>query len=481
MKLNSFKKNGNKAVAVFSIGSSEFENKINIVWNNQKKWFRIPGFRKGKVPRGIVENEYGKDIFYDSALSLFYPKMIDLLIEETKEKIISIEGELYMSISSDAKPQIVNKSENSVETEVKVNIYPKVDIDYNNIQVEVEPKKEVTEDEIQAQLNMAQRRMRYKDMNAQTKVAEGDFVKLNIIKLEPLKSDGTIDTDNNEFKKFRNLRKIKVKVGLGDISPLENAIKNHTAAEGEFQENIKFPEGIENKELSGKEVKASIEITAVKRAYDMSEVAENNGFENLDKFKEFINERIDKHHQSVYENNKKNKLVEKLVSMIDDNLVPEDILKGKIAVIKDQYKKIAESMGQNLESLIEALGGKEEFDNKIIDMVKTDSKGLIAFHSIAEKEGIKFSDSEIEEYKNKLKNEGMATDNTSKAEVTDRMIGEKVIDFLMPRVKFIDKIQEKEEDIKANENELEEISEEISEESNEEENNNNKEENEDKK
>ena len=184
--------------------------------------------------------------------------------------------------------------------------------------------------------------MRYKDMNAQTKVAEGDFVKLNIIKLEPLKSDGTIDTDNNEFKKFRNLRKIKVKVGLGDISPLENAIKNHTAAEGEFQENIKFPEGIENKELSGKEVKASIEITAVKRAYDMSEVAENNGFENLDKFKEFINERIDKHHQSVYENNKKNKLVEKLVSMIDDNLVPEDILKGKIAVIKDQYKKIAE-------------------------------------------------------------------------------------------------------------------------------------------
>ena len=63
MRLVSFKKDGNKAKAVFSIDNSEFEDKVNIVWNRQKKWFRVPGFRKGKVPRGIIENEYGKDIY----------------------------------------------------------------------------------------------------------------------------------------------------------------------------------------------------------------------------------------------------------------------------------------------------------------------------------------------------------------------------------------------------------------------------------
>ena len=85
MRLVSFKKDGNKAKAVFSIDNSEFEDKVNIVWNRQKKWFRVPGFRKGKVPRGIIENEYGKDIFYDAALSLLYPKMVDLLVEENAE------------------------------------------------------------------------------------------------------------------------------------------------------------------------------------------------------------------------------------------------------------------------------------------------------------------------------------------------------------------------------------------------------------
>ena len=479
MELISFKKNGNKATAVFLITNSEFENKINIVWNSQKKWFKVPGFRKGKVPRKIIENEYGKDIFYDSALGLLYPKMIDFLIEETKEKIITIEGELYMQMSSDAKPKILNKDENSVETEVKIDIYPKVDFDYNNIQVEVEPKKKVTEDEIQAQLNMAQRQMKLKDMNSKTKVEEGDFVKLNIIRLDPLKSDGTIDQDNNKFKKFRDLRKIKIKVGLNDISPLENAIKGHTVAEGEFQENIKFPEAIENEELSGKEVRASIEIIGVKRPFDMSEVAENNGFENLDKFKEFIKDRIDKHHQNVYENNKKNKLVEKLASMIDDNLVHEDMLKGKIALVKNQYKKIAESMGQSLESFAESLGGREEFNSKINDIVKLDLKSLIALHSIAEKENIKFSDAEIEEYKNKLKFEGVPSNSISKAEVTDRITSEKVVDFLMSRVKFVDKVHEKEDINENSENtddkyieadELEEINEEINEEISEENN-----------
>lgn len=452
MKLNSFKKNGNKATAIFSIDNSEFEDKINIVWNRQKKWFRVPGFRKGKVPRKIIENEYGKDIFYDSALGLLYPKMVDLLVEETNEKIISIEGELYMSISSEAKPQILNKDENSVETKLEVNIYPKVDIDYNNIQVEVEPKKEATDEEINSQLNMAQRRMGNKHMDAQTKVQEGDFVRLDIDRLDPIGADGKVDENDNTFKKFRNLRNFKLKVGAGQILPVENALKGHTAAEGGFQADVEFPKELPNKDIAGKKVRANLKILAIKRAYDMQEVAESNGFDSVEKFKDSIKEKIGKHHASVYENNKKNAMVEKIVSMIKDELISEDSLKAKIAHVKNQYKKISESMGQNMEALVESFGGEEEFNNKISEIVKIDLKGIIAFHSIAEKENIKFSDEEIEEYKKKLQSEGMPIDGLSKAEILDRMIGEKVIEFLMSKVKFIDKIQEKPENSKDSDN-----------------------------
>ncbi|MBO6127109.1 MAG: hypothetical protein J6P21_03880 [Clostridia bacterium] len=442
MKLNSFKKNGNKATAIFSIDNSEFEDKINIVWNRQKKWFRVPGFRKGKVPRKIIENEYGKDIFYDSALGLLYPKMVDLLMEETKEKIISIEGELYMSISSEAKPQILNKDENSVETKLEVNIYPKVDIDYNNIQVEVEPKKEATDEEINSQLNMAQRRMGNRHMDAQTKVQEGDFVRLDIDRLDPIGADGKVDENDNTFKKFRNLRNFKLKVGAGQISPVENALKGHTAADGVFQEDVEFPKELPNKDIAGKKVRANLKILAVKRAHEMQEVAESNGFDSIEKFKDSIKEKINKYHQSNYDNNKKHALIEKIVSMVKDDLVFEDLLKARIAHVKNQYQRIYESMGQSMESVIDSFGGEEEFNNKISEIVKMDLKGIIAFHNIAEKEKIEFSDEEIEEYKKKLQSEGMPIDGISKAEILDRMIGEKVVEFLMSKVKFVDKVDD---------------------------------------
>ncbi len=484
MRLISFKKDGNKAKAVFSIDNSEFENKINTVWDRQKKWFKVPGFRKGKVPRGIIENEYGKDIFYDAALSLLYPKMVDLLMEETKEKIITIEGELYMSISSEAKPQIVNKDENSIETKMEVNIYPKIDIDYNNIQVEVEPKKEVSEEEIQAQLNAAKKRMGIKHMDAQTKVQDGDFVRLDIDKLDPIGDDGKVNENDNTFKKFRNLRNFKLKIGSGQMLPVEKALIGHTASEtmrvvvpasgnlnepaaspasgvdmdmpaplpaGEvkvvpgFETIIEFPKELPNKDIAGKKVRARLKILAVKRAYEMQEVAEKNGFDNLDAFKNFVKEKIDKHYQSVYENEKKNKIVEKIVNMVGDDLVPSDLLEGKIAFVKEQYKKIAKSMGQSMESLIESFGGENEFNNNIAKIVKMDIKGLIAFHSIADKEGMSFSDAEIEEYAKELKAQGIPTDGVSKAEIVDRMVSEKIVELLMSKVKFVDKVQEESE------------------------------------
>ena len=445
MRLISFKKDGNKAKAVFSIDNSEFENKINTVWDRQKKWFKVPGFRKGKVPRGIIENEYGKDIFYDAALSLLYPKMVDLLMEETKEKVITIEGELYMSISSEAKPQIVNKDENSIETKMEVNIYPKIDIDYNNIQVEVEPKKEVSEEEIQAQLNAAKKRMGNKHMDAQTKVQDGDFVRLDIDKLDPIGDDGKVNENDNTFKKFRNLRNFKLKIGSGQMLPVENALKGHTAAEGAYQSEFEFPKELPNKDIAGKKVRASLKVLAVKRAYEMQEVAEKNGFDNLDAFKNFVKEKIDKHYQSVYENEKKNKIVEKIVNMVGDDLVPSDLLEGKIAFVKEQYKKIAKSMGQSMESLIESFGGENEFNNNIAKIVKMDIKGLIAFHSIADKEGMSFSDAEIEEYAKELKAQGIPTDGVSKAEIVDRMVSEKIVELLMSKVKFVDKVQEESE------------------------------------
>ena len=112
MKVLSFKKvDKNKATVEILIDRGKFDKKLDIVWNRQKKWINLPGFRKGKVPRVVIENEYGKNVFHADALRLLYPEMIDLLSKETNENIFFLKEEIYMLIDDDSKPSEVIDSE----------------------------------------------------------------------------------------------------------------------------------------------------------------------------------------------------------------------------------------------------------------------------------------------------------------------------------------------------------------------------------
>ena len=446
MKLLSFKKDGNKAVAHLLLDIEEFEKAVDKVWKRQGRWFNIPGFRKGKVPRGIVENEYGKDIFYESALELLYPKMLDYLTEESQEKIISIEGELYMQMDKESKPEIVNKNEENVEVKMDMNTYPKVDIDYKNLVVEIAPERKATDKEIEDYKESARREMGNRYMDSNHRVVDGDFVRLNIDSIKELDASGN-EIDSNEFlRKIKNLEGFKLKIGSGNFAPLEEAIKGHNIAEGTFQSELVFPENWPQGNMAGKKAHATLRLIAVKRPYTMLEVAQKQGFKTEEEFTGSVRNDINNYYNQIREENKRKGLMDGLSSLVSDDVVSGDLFEGRVRLAKKQFaQQIKQRFNQTLEDWAEKSypGKLKGLEKEINDSVRSELKKAIALGNVAEKESITAADDEVEDYRSKLATQGVPyIDELSDTSIKEILTLNKAMEFLVSKVKFVDKKEE---------------------------------------
>ena len=449
MKLLSFKKDGNKAVANLLLDIKEFEKAVDTVWKRQRRWFNIPGFRKGKVPRGIVENEYGKDIFYESALELLYPKMLDYLVEESQEKIISIEGELYMQMDKESKPEIVNKDEENVEVKMNMNTYPEIDIDYNNLEVEISPERKATDKEVEDYKESARQEMKNKYMDSNHKIVDGDFVRLNINSIRELDAAGN-EVDTNEFlRKIKNLEGFKLKVGSGNFAPLEEAIKGHSIAEGVFQSDLVFPENWPQENMAGKKARAVLQLITVKRPYTMLEVAQKQGFATEEEFTNSVRNDINNYYNQNREENKRKELIDKLSSLISDDDVARDVLEGRVKLAKEQFaQQVRQRFNQNLEDWAEKSypGKLKGLEAEISNSVKSELKKAIALSNIARKENITATDDEMQAFRSTLSKQGFPVNELSDANVKEVVTLNKALEFLVSKVKFVDKKEESKAD-----------------------------------
>ena len=445
MKLLSFKKDGNKAVAHLLLDIEEFEKAVDKVWKRQRRWFNIPGFRKGKVPRGIVENEYGKDIFYESALELLYPKMLDYLVEESQEKIISIEGELYMQMDKESKPEIVNKDEENVEVRMNMNIYPEIDIDYNNLEVEIAPERQATDKEVEDYKENARREMGNRYMDSNHRVADDDFVRLNIDSIKELDAAGN-EVDSNEFlRKIKNLEGFKLKIGSGNFAPLEEAIKGHNIAEGVFQSDLVFPENWPQESMAGKKARATLRLIAIKRPYTMLEVAQSKGFNTEEEFTDSVRSDINNYYIQLREENKRKELMDKLSSLVPDDFVAEDLLEGRVKLAKEQFaQQVRQRFNQNLEDWAEKSypGKLKGLEAEISNSVKSELKKAVALSNTARKENITATDEEMQAFRSKLSEQGFPVNELSDANVKEVVTFNKAVEFLVSKVKFVDKKEE---------------------------------------
>ena len=136
MKVNNIEKNGNQATIVVEIDKELMESGVNKAYLKARKNIAIPGFRKGKAPRKLIESMYGAHVFYEDGLEEIFPEVYDFAVVKQDVKAVGRPSLTDMQISDD----------NIVTITLTTDVYPEVTLgEYKGIEVE---KKNITVDAI---------------------------------------------------------------------------------------------------------------------------------------------------------------------------------------------------------------------------------------------------------------------------------------------------------------------------------------------
>ena len=232
----------NRVEVEVAVGSEAFKKEIERVYRKQVKSINIPGFRKGKAPRAIIEKMYGKEVFYEDAMQNLYPQALQDAVDEAGLKVVNDKIDL----------DVTEVSEDGFTFKAVVTTYPEVSIDgYKGIEVEA-LSTEVTDEKVQEEIDKArQRASRVEDVTDRP-AKDGDTV---VIDFEGFKDGVAFEGGKGED--------YSLTLGSGSFIPgFEEQVVGHNLDE-EFTINVTFPEDYQSEELKGQPAEFKITINGI--------------------------------------------------------------------------------------------------------------------------------------------------------------------------------------------------------------------------
>ncbi len=396
MILKNVEKNENNN-AVFEVESeaSEFENAVNKAYQKNKSSIYIPGFRKGKAPRTVVEGMYGSDVFYQEALDEIAPAAFDFGLKEAGLRIVGAPSINDVEVTAEKTARFV----------FNVILYPVVTLgQYKNLEavkIETVVPDSAVEAEIEAKRKQNARMLSVEDRAAQM----GDTVNIDF--------DGFLDGERFDGGKAEGY---SLELGSNAFVPgFEEQIVGMNPGE-EKEIDIVFPEDyVEN--LAGKPVVFKVKVNEIsvpeypelddEFAKDVSE------FDTLDEYKDDIRANLQKKADADAETAFKNEIVQKACDnmtvsipdvMIDDKV--EEMLRNYAS----QFGMIDREMSR--EELMKMMGLDEQVVNMSIRPgAEAQVKSELLFEAIAENEAFTFTEEETEAFINSMaENVGASAD-----------------------------------------------------------------------
>ncbi|MEE1002899.1 MAG: trigger factor [Acutalibacteraceae bacterium] len=371
----------NRYELLVEIDAETFEKAVNTAFKKNVKKLNVPGFRKGKAPRGIVEKMYGENVFYEEALNECYPEAIDGAAKEAGVEIVD-----FQDVEFDLK----NIGKEGVEFSVKVTVKPEVSVkDYKGLKAE-KPSTEVTEEDINA--DIARLRERASTMvPVEDRVAENDDVVV-------FDFDGYVDGEQFEGGKAEDY---SLKLGSGQFIPgFEDQIVGKKIDE-EFDVNVTFPEDYHVEELKGKEAVFKCKLHEIKTrvlpevddefAKDVSE------FETLDELKEDLKKKAAERKEKDAETQVQTQLIEGMLEGFEAE-IPQAMIDSKIMENIRDFDYTLQMQGLNMQQYMQYMGMtldnlKEQYKEQSEKQVKM----RLAFEKIAELESLEPTAEEIED------------------------------------------------------------------------------------
>ena len=363
----------------FSIDAETFKAAVNNAFKREGKKYAIPGFRKGKAPRHMIEKMYGSDIFHYDAVNDLFPEAYEAAVKEAKIDVVGRPD-----------PEVVSMSEaDGVVLKVKVAVKPEVELgEYAGLTVTKEAKN-VNEADVDAEVK------RMQDRNGRLLTREGAAQNGDIADID---FEGFVDGKAFEGGKAEHYSLV---LGSGSFIPgFEDQVVGHSAGE-EFDVNVKFPEKYGAAELAGKDATFKIKLHEVKYkelpALDDDFAKDVSEYDTLDELKDSIRNNIKTNLDKQAEQKVENDLMDQVIANMKAD-IPDAMVDSRIDELVQDFEYRISQQGLKLADYLKYMGMNiEQFRAQFKEQADKQVKMRLAMEAIVAKEGITASDEEFEE------------------------------------------------------------------------------------
>ena len=440
MNVKSVEKENGKAKVVVEIDKAEFEQALNKAYAKCRKDIMLPGFRKGKAPRKMVESMYGATVFYEDAVNEIFPDIYTKAIVEQELK----------AVGSPSVSNMDTPDEGGVVLTIETELYPEVTLgQYKGLEV---PKREVKveESEVDAEVGrMAERNARIETVDRAA--ANGDTVVIDF--------EGFVDDQPFQGGKAEDY---SLTLGSGSFIPgFEDALVGAVAGE-ERDVNVTFPEDYSAKELAGKPAVFKCKVHEVKESIkpelDDEFAKDVSEFDTLDALKDDIRTRFTK---SRTEQNDR-AFESAAVQMAAANMtcsIPACMIDEQVDHQIEQFAYQLQSQGMKMEDYVKMVGGDlSSLRASMRPMAEQTVRSDILLSEIAHAENLEVTDEEVEEELKKLAEQyQMELDKVKAAvdtaAVKSDLMGRKAAKLITDSAVAVAPTEEKKEDDAASEKE----------------------------
>lgn len=421
----------NKAVYTTEVEWEVFSKAVDKAYHKNKGRFQIPGFRKGRVPRKIIELNYGEGVFYEDALNAVLPEAIEKAMKEIDIEPIG---------QPDVDVKEMEKG-NSIVFEITTETMPHPELgDYTKIEVD-KMEVNVTDEEVERALESERQKNAVIREIDDRMAQDGDEVTIDYVGTK----DGVAFEGGSAEKQ-------KLTLGSHSFIPgFEEQVVGHGVGE-EFDISVKFPEDYAAKELAGADADFHIVLhgIAVKElpeaddefAQDVSE------FDTIEEYKNDLKKNLEESRAQQNRAMQENQAIEELVK-ISDVKVPEVLIEEQIDQELRNMAQQLQQMGLSMEQYISYTKANfEEMREHYRPAAESRVAGDLVLNSLVEKEKVEVTEEEIETELNRLAGLYGAQDaedfikrvkeSGNDSLVADDLKKKKALDILMEKVQYVE-------------------------------------------
>ncbi|MCI2049224.1 MAG: trigger factor [Lachnospiraceae bacterium] len=421
-----------KSMAKLTITRSaeEFDAAIERAFEKQKKNISVPGFRKGKVPRQLVEKEYGAGVFYEEAandlINSTYP-------EEAEASGADIVSSPEIRVSQLGKGQeFIYTAEVAVKPPVKIGQYKGVEV--------TKPATEVTDEEVIAEIDKErEKNAKYSDVTDRA-VKNGDEIKLDF--------EGFVDGTAFEGGKGTDY---PLTIGSGSFIPgfEEQLVGAEIGREQEIK--VTFPEDYTEKTLAGKEAVFKCTVKSIREKslpeLDDAFADEVSEFSTLAEYKADVKGKLEAQKAKDAKTGIENEAVDKIIADSEMEL-PEPMIKSQTEQMIDEWGQRFQMQGLSLEQYFQYTGSNRE---KMAETLKPEAEKRIrtrlVLEQIVKEEKIEATEDDYkaeiaklaEQYKMKEEEITKLLDEKQKKQMMDDIAVQKALDFVADNAKQVEK------------------------------------------